>query len=320
MGDFTFVEQESYEVGFAEVYGREVVPYLRELEERRKRAIERSQKIVAAIAVASLFLAWRAYLIDPILPVIPIAIGGFACLFVYISRGDKLQGELTSFIRPILSDFLEDVAYSEDSSSAEVQLEKLERLCLVPKADSRTLGPRISGNWRGVSYQLVKASFEKRYRDDENKQRTRTLFSGILVEIECLNPMPTIVFLPDFGKLGNRIYSWASRDVLPPHKLELTDELERNFEVYTDDLDHATKALDTSFGHKIVQMSTDFQGPETQISTAFQGDTFFMAIRLNHGFLSFNVMNRPLSEVDKMIHQAFRDLTIARRIIDQLLD
>lgn len=320
MGDFTFVEQESYEANFAQVYDREITPYLRELEESRIRAIKRSQKIIAAIAMVSLFLAWRAYQLDPVLPIMPIAFGGFASLFFYISRGDKLQGELTAFIRPILSDFLEDISFSEESSAEEVQLEKLERLCLVPKADSRTLGPRISGNWRGVNYQLVKASFVERYRDHDNKQRTRTLFSGILVEIECWNPMPTIVFLPDFGKIANQLYSWATRNVRPPHKLDLPDELERAFEVYTDDRDRAMEALDTSFGQKILKMSEEFQGSESHMSTAFQGNAFFMAIRLNHGFLSFDVMNRPLSEVDEKIHQAFRDLTIPRRIIDKLLD
>lgn len=320
MGDFTFVEQESHEAGFAQVYEREIVPYLRDLEDRRIRAIKRSQRIIAIIAVVSLFLAWRAYQLDPLLPIMPIAFGGFASLFFYISRGDKLQGELTAFIRPILGDFLQDVSFAEDVAAEDVQLEKLENLCLVPKADRRTLGPRISGTWRGVSYQLVKASFVERYRDHDNKQRTRTLFSGVLVEIECWNPMPTIVFLPDFGKIANQVYSWATRNVRPPHKLDLPDDLERVFEVYTDDRDRAMAALDTSFGQKILNMSQEFQGAKSNMSTAFQGDAFFMAIRLDHDFLGFDVMNRPLSEVDQKIHQAFRDLTLPRRVIDHLLD
>jgi hypothetical protein len=320
MGDFTFTEQESYEANFAQVYDKEIVPYLREVEEKRIGAIKRSQKIIAGIGVVSLFLAWHAYALHPALSIMPIAFGGFASLFLYISRGDKLQGELTAFIRPILSDFLEDVSFSEESSAEEVLLEQLERLCLVPKADRHTLGPRISGSWRGVNYQLVKARFVERYRDRENKQRSRTLFQGILVEIECWNPMPTIVFLPDFGKIANQLYSWATQDVRPPFKLDLPDELERSFEVYTDDRDRALEALDTSFGQKILKMSEEFQGSETHMSTAFQGNAFFMAIRLDHDFLGFDVMNRPLNEVDEKIHQAFRDLTIPRRIIDKLLD
>jgi len=80
------------------------------------------------------------------------------------------------------------------------------------------------------------------------------------------------------------------------------------------------EALDTSFGQKILAIAEDLQGPESHMSTAFEGKTFFMAIRLNHGFPSFNAMNKPLNEVDEKIHQAFRDLTIPRRIIDQLLD
>jgi len=320
MADFPFVEQESYEAGFAKVYDEQIVSYLRKLEDRRLRAITRSQRIIAAIAVFSLFLAWHAYRLDPVLPIMPIAFGGFACLYFRLSRGDKLQSELTAFIRPILSDFLADVSYAQFCSAEEVQLARLERLCLVPKGGGHTLGPRICGNWRGVSYQLVKARFVEQYRDHENKQRTRTLFSGILVEIECWNPMPTIVFLPDFGKLGNKVYSWATRNMRPPHKLDLPEDLERSFEVYTDDRDHAMAKLDTSFGQKILKMSKQFQGTESHMSTAFEGSTFFMAIRLNHDFFSFDVMNRPLNEVDEKIHQAFRDLTLPRRIIDQLLD
>lgn len=320
MGDFKFVEQESYEAGFSKLYDREIVPYLRELERRRLRAVARSHKIITIIAAVSLFLAWRAYYLDPVLPIMPVVFGGFASLFVYLTRGEKLQGELTTFIRPILSNFLEDISFSDESSAEEIQLEKLERLCLVPNAARRSFGPRISGNWRGLSYQLVKASFVEQYTDQENKQKTRTLFSGILVEIECWNTMPTIVFLPDYGKIANRVFAWATRNIRPPHKLALPDDLEREFEAYSDDPDRAMAALDTSFGQKILKISEELQGPDSHMSTAFEGKTFFMAIRLNHDFLGFDVMNRPLSEVDEKIHQAFKDLTIPRRVIDQLLD
>lgn len=320
MSDFTFVEQESYEAGFSKLYDRKIAPYLQELEKRRLSAVARSHKIISVIAAVSLFLAWRAYELDPVLPIMPIAFGGFASLFVYLTRGEKLEGELTAFIRPILSNFLEDISFSDERSAEDIQLEKLERLCLVPSADQHYFGPRMFGEWRGVSYKLVKASFVERYRDQEDKQKTRTVFSGILVEIECWNPMPTIVFLPDYGKIANRVYAWAIRNIRPPHKLVLPDELEREYEAYSDDPDRAMDALDTLFGHKILKISEELQGPDSHMSTAFEGKTFFLAIRLNHEFLSFDVMNRPLSEVDEKIHQAFKDLTIPRRIIDQLLD
>ncbi|WP_121061721.1 DUF3137 domain-containing protein [Chachezhania antarctica] len=319
--EFTFVERESYEAGFAEVYQRLIVPYLRDLEARRKRVILRSQRIILIIALVALFLAWQAYRLDPILPIMPIAFGAFGALFVYLSRGDKLRDELTTFIRPVLSDFLHDVSFAEKTTAEEFRLNTLERLCLVPKADRRTLGPRISGSWRGVSYTLTKARFAEEYRDDDNKSRTRTLFNGILIEVECWNPMPTIVYLPDFGELGNKVYSWATRNVRPPHRLDLSDDdLERTFEVYTDDPEQAQKELDTDFGRKILHMSEDLQGVEAHMPAAFEGHSFFMAVRLPHGFLNFNVMDRPMSEVDEKIHQAFRDLTIPRRIIDRLLD
>ncbi len=321
MDEFAFTEREDYEKGFADIYERQLAPYLQELEVRRKRAVKRSWRIIGLIAVVSIFLAWQAASLDPIVPVFPILIGGFASLYFYISRGDKLKGELTEFIRPVLCDFLKDVSYAEESSAEEIRLEQLIRLCLIPKAKDHDLGPRLSGEWRGVSYQLVKSRFYNEYRDSDDKVRTNTLFSGILIEVDCWNPMPTTVFLPDLGTIGNQLHEWASRNMRPAHKLEFSEEdIEDAFEIYSEDPVRSMQELGAPFARKLVSLSREYQGATTHVSAAFEGKKFFVAIRLSHDFLNFDVMSRPLNEVDEKIHQALADLTLPRRVIDQLLD
>lgn len=320
MSDFTFEEREDWETGFSEVFDRQIAPYLHQMEERRRRAVVRSQRIIAAMAAASLFLAWRAFSVDPLLPIMPIAFGGFGCLFVHLGRGDRLQDELTRFIRPILCDFLPDVSYSETCSDDRIQLGTLEDLGLVPRADAHSLGPRISGTWRGVSYQIVKAGFFEHYRDHDDKRRRRTLFSGILLEIECWNPMPTIVFLPDFGPLANRVQAWATRNTARRTSWSCPTTRSRRSRSTPTTRIAPAQCWGLRSAGKSWSSRRRCKGPERHMPAAFRGNAFYLAIQQDHGFLDFDVMKGPLTEVSERIHQAFHELTIPRRVIDRLLE
>lgn len=78
--------------------------------------------------------------------------------------------------------------------------------------------------------------------------------------------------------------------------------------------------LGSSFGRKILELSAALQGPERHMPAAFRGNAFYLAIQQDHGFLDFDVMKGPLTEVSERIHQAFHELTIPRRVIDRLLE
>lgn len=320
MADYNFTEREEYEQGFSEVYDQNIVPYLREKELERFSAQKRSKRWVLVVAGIAVLLAWRAFQFEPFLAVFPVATGGGVSLLLYLSRGDKLQSEISAFLRPLLCQFL-GVSYAEQDKDGAFPGAVLRELGIIPTSDRSSIGPIIVGNWRDVSYRLTKANFSDRRRDHDGDKKTVQLFGGIVLEIECPVEMPTITFYPDFGGTLNKLYKWATRDGLPPHKLAFPDaEIESVFEVYTDDVKRAKTLLNPSFGNKLLNFSREYQSQKKYISAAFQGHNFYLAIELPHEFMSFDMANKPLDESNDEIHRAMKDLMIPRRIIDILLD
>ncbi len=318
---FTFNEREDYEKGFAELYDQEIAPYLREKETHRQAAIARSKRWIALALAITAFLAWQAYKIDPILPIFPAFFGLVTVLFLYLSRTGKVQKEITQTLRPILCSFFSDTEYSDRVPTADFSAETLRNLNIIPTADHNDFGPTITGTWRETPYLLTKASFYNERRDNDGDRKKERVFSGIILQIDCVIDMPTIVFYPDFGKTMNKLYSWATRNKRPEHKLTLSDpEIEKVFEVYTNDPTEANARLSPDFGTKLLGFSRDYQKVKKYISAAFQGRKFYLSIDLPHDFMNFDVGNRPLSEANEAIHKALSDIMIPRKIIDILLD
>lgn len=320
MDDFQFEERAEHETGFAAIYRAEIAPYLRAAESARQIAVRRSQFRVAVALVLGLVLATLAFSVDPLLPIFPVAVGGGVALYFYLSRTDHLRDQLTAHIRPILCRFM-GLEYTEEPTRQAISLGRLIGLNIVPSADKTYLGPMVTGRWRGLEYRLVNASFYDESRDSDGDRKRTRLFSGILLEVECVNSMPRVVFLPDFGRWGNALFQWASRSVRPPHRLALFGpETEEFFEVFTDDPDAAAKHLYPAFGRQLVDIAKRYQGGQAYAAAAFDGKAFYLALSLPHAFLSFDVLDRPLQEADEQIRNGLSDLMIPRQIIDTLLD
>ncbi len=318
---FTFNEREDYEKGFAKLYDQEIAPYLRDKETHRQAAITRSKRWIALVLAITAFLALQAYKIDPILPIFPTFFGLMGVLFLYLSRTGKVQKEITQTLRPILCEFFPDTEYSDLAPTTDFSADTLRGLNIIPTADHSNFGPSITGAWRDTPYLLTKASFYNERRDNDGDSKRERVFSGIILQIDCVIDMPTIVFYPDFGKTMNKLYGWATRNKRPDHKLTLPDpEIEKVFEVYTDDLDEANARLSPDFGTKLLSFSRDYQKVKKHISAAFRGRKFYLAIDLPHDFMNFDVGNRPLSEANEAIHKALSDIMIPCKIIDILLD
>ncbi len=115
VSDYKFVEQEDHEQGFAAIFDSDIAPLLQELEEKRIKAVRKSQIWVALIMTVSAGLAFQASTkIDPLLGIFPIAFGGAGALIVYFERTSKLRSALTDYIRPLMCDFLK-LAYQRDT-------------------------------------------------------------------------------------------------------------------------------------------------------------------------------------------------------------
>lgn len=320
MPRFKFTEIEDYEQGFEQVYDQEIAPYLRQKETERQRAIKRSKRWMLFVGAITIFLAWNAFRIDPILPIFPIFFGGCFVLFLYLSRVGKVQHDITNVLRPKLSNFFANTVYSDHPPGEGFSADDLRELNILPIADQNNFGPSITGQWRNTPFLMTKASLYNERRDNDGDRKTVLLFSGIVLEIGCVVDMPTIVFYPDFGETMNKVYGWATRKNRPQHRLVLDDPgLEKVFEVYTDDPEKARAHLHSDFGTKLLAFSRNYQKVEKHVAAAFRGRKFYMAIDLPHDFMNFNVANKPLSKANDAIHKALSDLMIPRDIIDILL-
>lgn len=320
MPDYEFVEQAPYETGFSEVYDHQIAPFLRDKEQERQAAVARSMIWVKVILAVSVVLAALASLkVHPLLGIFPMAFGGGAALMIYLERGSKVAADVSEFIRPILCGFLGKMKLHPEAPAGFLPIDDLVDLQVLPKSERVRQEIAITGTWRDTGYKLLKVGCTESYRDHDDKRRTRTLFSGIVLEIDCPVDMPRTVFVHDFGETLNKLYSWASRNILPPHRWDLgLQDAEQVFEVYTDDPDALARNIKPQFAYTLVDIAKQYQGGRAYCAAAFSGRRFYLALSLPHSFMGFNVGNAPLSEANASIHRALQDLMTPRQIIDAL--
>ena len=318
MTAFEFTEQQDYEEGFSKVYDEQIAPFLQNFEEKRLSVQERRKRWITLVGVVTAFITWQASKLHPVAMIHPIFFGGGFMLYLYLTRFEKLGNELTDFIRPIICNFFDDMTYSDLHPGSDFSIKRLRDLNIIPRADREKYGVSIAGSWRDTAYRMTEARFANERRDHNDKKRLVTVFSGVILEIECPVNMPTIVFLPDYGKTMNAFMGWAARNNRPPHQLHFPDKaVEEVFEVFTDDLEKAQGYLNPEFGNMLLQIAQKYQtSSKKHISAAFQGDKFYLAINLPHAFMNLDVTSRALNECNDKIHQAMADLVIPREIID----
>lgn len=321
MADFTFEEQANHEKRFALFHQQKIAPILESLEAQRLALKEKARKRAVIVGTITLVLALLALNVHPFFPIFPLLFGSAFTFVTYDTMGDKFRTSLTEKIAPLLCKFLGQTQYQRHPEPDFLPIDQLQQLSLLPNNGRYTLKEAVHGTWRDVSFRLLDAHFFTTERDYNDKQRRTTIFSGIVIEVDCPVHMPIIVFLPDFGNLMNRVFKWAGRNALPAHKLAFPDsDLESIYEVYTDDVEQAQKLLKPEFGNKLLRFSKQFQGRNRTLRAAFKGQKFYMAISLPHDFLNLNAYHDSLENFDGRLRAALSDLTIPRKIIDQLID
>ncbi|WP_170773299.1 DUF3137 domain-containing protein [Ruegeria lacuscaerulensis] len=320
MSEYQFVESAPFETGFSRIFDQQIAPFLREKEVERQAAVSRSMFWINFSGVVAVVLAGLGgYYIHPLFAIFPLAFGGAAALILYLERGGKVSSDVSKYIRPILCKFLGHMELHSDVPMSFLPIGRLVSLQIIPESERVRENHAISGTWRDTNYKLLQMSCSDTYRDSDNKRKTRTLFSGIVLEIDCPAALPRTVFVKDFGETLNKLYSWASRNVLPQHRWDLgLKDAEKIFEVFTDDPHQLEQYVKPEFAYTLSEIAKRYQGGRDYCSAAFSGNKFYLALSLPHGFLSFNLGGAPLSEADETIHRAFRDLVMPRQIIDAL--
>lgn len=318
---FRFVERAYYEQGFSDVFAAQIAPALQEFERERLAINNRTGKWVEIILTVTIALSVAAAIYVHIaLTLFPLFWGCALALLVYASRGGKFEAKISDLAVPIICDFLGDLTHFKKSKPGFHPIKLLRELRVIPPHDNASFEDSVEGKWRNVTYRSVQTSFSNTYRDSDGNRKTRTMFNGLLIAVQCPIEMPKIIFLADHGNFLNVLNKWATTGSEQLEKLDLLNtECEELYEVYTDDPTCAARLLGTDFGQKLNELSRKPDGSERRITAAFEGRWFYIAIDLDHDFMNFTSIDQPLSKFDEKIHAAFDDLMLPRTIIDGLL-
>jgi len=319
--DYTFTEKAPHEAGFSEFYDLELAPLFRNMEAKRQEAMDKNKRVLILFGALVFLLSSAAGLnVHPAFALVPLFFGGCVALVIYQDRGRGVQTELTKLLRPLLCRFLKHMTFHETVPAHYLPVDRLRQLGILPRTDRIQREFAISGIWRDVKYKMTKTRCTDTYSDHNDRRRTRTVFSGVVLEIDCPTHMPLVVFTRDFGASLNKLYRWAGRAHLPAHKLDLHDaRLEEIFEVYTDDPATAAQMLDAQFAQILVDLAEEHQAGKRYVAAAFEGRKFFIALSLPHDLLNMDVAHKPLSDCNGRLRAGLADLVVPRRVIDALV-
>lgn len=310
-----FIERQPYEVGFAAVYEGKIRPFLEGTEKRRRIAVMISKALLVGCGVALLLLAWwfTRESGEPVLGFLVFVFGCFLTMQIYRWPARAIESDISSFVGPVLCDFLGNQTFHSWPRSNFVQTYTMASLGILPLYRWETLTDGVDGVWKGVSYRTA----EVRLFRKERRSR-KEVFHGLLLEIDVPTSLPKIVFLRQHGELSwiSETFSGARRGL---EKLEFPQsELEQIYTVYTDDVVAAGEHLRPEFGQMLLDISREHMGGRQYLGAAFFEQKMYLALELRQDFLNLGSADTPTNYYPVVARRALADLMIPRRIIDVL--
>ncbi len=321
MEHYSFTERAAHETGFSELYDTKIAPFFRALDAKREETRNRHRRQTVVVAILTLLVCGAVMrAVHPLAVIYPVFFGGALTAVTYFRSSVPDVHDVQGFLRPLLCAFMGDMTYHPRPPTLFVPIERLQQLGVVPRAQDEHIAFGVEGTWLGEDYRLVAARFRERNTDETlGKGNYRTLFSGIVLEVDCPVNMPLTVFARDFGSAFNGLYKWAGGKHLPEHKLDLEDNtLEDIFEVYTTDSDTARQNIDTRFAETLTQIATRFQQNNGYLGAAFEGRKFYIALSRPRFFMGLDFGDRPFAESNDLLRNAMTDLLLPRQIIGAL--
>ncbi len=303
-------------------YDSTVRPYLDSIKKLHDAAVSKANRYIRISLIITVALAiWAAYAVHPALGLFPLVFGGAITLIFRLERGAKVAQSATQKIRQMVCDYLGDMTYVDDTTQDSMSKAALISNHVIPKAEKTSTHFMVTGTWRDTPYRLAEMSCTNYYKDSDGDRKSRTIFSGVVLEIHCPVAMPRTLFVHEFGDTLNKLFQWAARNTLPAHRLKSPiAEVEENFEIYSDDVEQAAHHLGADFGLTLMQIAQRHQGGKPYCAAAFEGHNFYLALKLPRNFMPFDVANALKVNDPSTIGPIIDDLMIPRQIIDALIE
>ena len=297
---------------FADVFETQIRPALQEREADRIKAARRAVQCrwaAGAIAVIAA-LAWFTF------GHFWIAIAGGFIAAMVVAAGEyslnKIAKEAKALIVVPISEKL-GVSFTIAPGTV-TSIQKHRQLGVVPGWDRAKYEDLISGQRRGVDFELFEAHLEERRTTRDSRGNTRTtwvtVFRGQCLRLDFHKNFYGRTLITRDAGLFNRFS--APRDM---QRAGLEDPVfERIFEVYTTDQVESRYLLTPDFMQRLVDLETTFKGGK--LKACFDGGEMFITVQGGNLFEPGS-MFQPLDSADR-VRDLLNDFNAVFNIIDEV--
>lgn len=302
--------------GLARLFRREIAPHLKALE--AERATRRTRFVATATAlavgVAALFgwVWWIGHGWAWIIGLVVLALG----LQALAHQQRRFRERVRDLVMPAICRAIGDIRHSGGSASG-IPFDDLEDLGLLPRHNRRRVDDVFEGRHRDTAF--VMAEVKLRQRGGGSKNRTRTVYRGLIFAIEAPREIPArILIAHDSGAIGNRLKGWLKsfsglQRVSLPHPA-----FEASFEVYSDRAATARDTVSPSFCQAMLALSEAHRG--RPIQAAFRGRWFYLTMPKRTDQFRLGSLFRSLEDLEDEAQRVLQDVRLVHRVIDTLHD
>jgi hypothetical protein len=299
---------------FADLFRREVAPHVERLEAERERQRHSCLAVILAtggVAIGALVVIWP---VNPTIGlVVALALGalGFG-LQGYLRN--QFSSELRKLVMPAICQAIGGLTH-QVGGQAGIDLEELTDLGLLPSHNRRVIDDVFTGRHRDTGFTMIEARLRR--RGSGRRRRTRTVFRGLILQIETPKPIPArILIARDSGALGNRLKGWLKQisgmqRIAVPHPA-----FEERFELYADRPDLALETVSPAFCDTMVALAEAHD--DKPLQGAFAGRHFYIAMPRSGDQFRLGSVFRPLDDLEAEAGRVLHDVQIVHRVIDTL--
>ncbi|VAX07351.1 Possible Galanin [hydrothermal vent metagenome] len=194
-----------------------------------------------------------------------------------------------------------------------ISLARLGELDLIPSYNEKKLEDQITGDVRGVDFDLFEAKLIVKTRDSKGRTKRRTVFRGLLCEFDFhKNFHGTTIISKDHTKFGNFFAKFGKIG----ERIKLEDpEFEKMFEVYGTDQVESRYLLTPAFMERTRRLNHMVGSGNLQL--AFDKGRLLLAIKKPANSFEGGTAFSNLTDITR-IEKTIKELTLIYDVVDKL--
>ena len=303
---------------FADFFADEIAPHIEALETQRQNRLRQTYArlggtvFLGAIAAVIAWLSWH-----PVAGIAVVVLGIVIGALWGLRPARQHREAVRALFVPPLCAYLGSIEYFR-KAEGRFDLERVRRSGITGGFQRAKLEDLFIGRHRETDYRMVEARLKERRRRDENKQRSRVVFRGLLCEVSVPAAFEGLTLLVgDSGRLGNWIAGLARRTFAGLAVLPLDHAaFEARYQVYSDRPQEARQLLQPGLLDSLLAISDELG--RTAVNCAFLDGCFLIALPQRENLFEVGRLHRSLEQAEEDLRRLALEFTIPQRLIDNL--